>query len=98
MKKEYNSMSFDFNSENERKSFNDLLSVLIDYNNTSDGMYNDIHIYQEDCLVILEWDQVPLSGEWGGTFKYVDCDEVVMRSVTLPDNSIEYAQNDAEEK
>ena len=77
-----NSMSFD--SKEDKKFFDSLLHFLIDMNMNSTEYYNEIHIYQEERLIIVEWEQVPFSGEWGGKFKFVEEDQTVMKSYELP--------------
>ena len=86
-----NSQSFDVSKENGRKQFDAFLKVLLDYNiDKENDDYNDIHIRQEEMFMIIEWDKVPYNHEWGGTFQYIDSDDVVMKEVTFPDRHCEY--------
>lgn len=60
----------------------------------------DIHVYTEEQAVIVDFVQVPYSGEWGGRFTYVDSDndeEVVLRK-SLPDGSYDYYYTEEEFK
>jgi hypothetical protein len=85
-----NHQSFDINTPNGRKHFQKLLDTLLDYNADEDERYyNDIHIYQEESLMIIEWDNVPYSHEWGGRFQYIGEDDVVMKEVRFPDGHYE---------
>lgn len=91
MNRNTNYQLFDMTTTNGRKHFFQLLETLIDYNNDSEEKYyNDIHIYQEDMFSVIEWSHIPYSHEYGGEFKYVDEDEVVMKEVYFPDNHCEY--------
>lgn len=99
MKKEYNQVAF--TPEEVEKGFHlELLNVLLNYNQKSEKHYNDIHITSDGYCFIIEWDQVPYSHEYGGEFKYVAEDEVVMLEKHFPDNHIElcYNEEDYQEK
>lgn len=86
-----NRQSFNVSKENGRKQFDAFLKVLLDYNaNKDNDDYNDIHIYQEETLMIIEWDKIPYNHEWGGSFQYIDFDDAVMKDVTFPDEHHEY--------
>jgi len=86
-----NKQSFNINTPNGRKHFQKLLDTLLDYNSDKDeNYYNDIHIYQEESFIVIEWEHVPYSHEWGGQFKYVDYDEYIMKEVNFPDNHYEF--------
>ena len=86
-----NRMAFDTQTENGRKHFQKQLDALLDYNNDpNEKYYNDIHIYQEESLIIVEWDNVPYSHEWGGQFRYIEEDDVVMKEVHFPDDHYEF--------
>lgn len=86
-----NSLTFDATKPNERKHFEAFLKTLIDYNADFDNdHFNDIHIKQEENLIVLEWMQIPYSHEWGGTWQFVGEDEVIMKEVYFPDNHCEY--------
>ena len=86
-----NKQVFDTSKENYKEHLNRLLETLFAYNIDSENdSYNDIHIYQEECLVIVEWAVIPYSREWGGSFKFVDDDETVMKEVNFPDGHYDY--------
>lgn len=96
-----NNQSFDTQTPNGREHFQKLLNSLLDYNSDPDEeYYNDIHIYQEESLIIIEWVEVPYSHEWGGNFVHVDDDQVVMLEKYFPDNHCElcYDEDDYEER
>lgn len=81
-----NRQSFNTDNANSRKQFIQLLNALLDYNADRENQsYNDIHIYQEESHIEMEWEQVPYGHEWGGRFRYVDYDEEVMKDVSFPD-------------
>lgn len=86
-----NKQVFDTSKENYKEHLNRFLETLLAYNiDFENDSYNDIHIYQEECLVIVEWTTIPYSGEWGGTFKFVNEDETIMREVNFPDGHYEF--------
>ena len=85
-----NKQTFNSRTENGRQHFQKLLDTLLDYNSDFEEKYfNDIHIYQEDDLIIIEWDEVPYSHEWGGKWQYIEEDDVVMKDVEFPDGHFE---------
>lgn len=67
-----NKMTFDTQNKSEMENLTALLSFLISYNSDSLSLYNEIHVYQEESLTILEWEQVPYSMQYGGKFMFVD--------------------------
>ena len=81
---------------------NKLLKYLMDYSYSDNDerkmmLYCDIHIKPEDCgAFVVEWTQEPWSNEFGdrGGFEYVDCDQLVMREYSFPDNHYEYFETD----
>lgn len=86
-----NSIVFDSTKPSEIKHFNAQLKVLIDYNMDSENVYfNDIHIKQEEDLIILEWERTSYSEGDGGKWVFVEEDEAVMKEVYFPDNHCEY--------
>ena len=91
-----NRMVFDTSDESESALFTNFLNALLEYNRTSRYDYNDIHISQEESLIVLEWVQIPFDGEWGGKFEFVDDDQQVVTEVTFPDGSYDYAFNQEE--
>ena len=94
-----NRQSFDLDTPNGRKHFQRLLDTLIDYNqDKEESHYNDIHISQEESFIIIEWDSVPYSHEWGGQWKYLEDDDVLMKEVVFPDNHYEYVFPDEVEE
>ena len=81
-------MEFDLRDEKEKASFEILLHDLINYGVESDWGYNDIHVRTDpEGVAVLEWEQVPHSGEWGGRFAHVAENEEVLERYYLPDNS-----------
>lgn len=86
-----NRQVFNTSKENYKEHLNRLLETLFAYNTdfANEG-YNDIHIYQEEMFIIVEWTEVPYLGEWGGRFKFVDEDEAVMKEVNFPDGHYEF--------
>ena len=88
----YNQMIFDCNEE--RKLANKFLATLLNHNRDCLDNYNDIHIYQEEDLIIIEWCQKHYNNEFfeDRGFKFVDCDQEVMTELILPDNSSEFVE------
>lgn len=88
MESNCNYMEFDLRDEKEKASFEILLHDLINYGVESDWGYNDIHVRTDpEGVAILEWEQIPHSGEWGGRFAHVAENEEVLERYYLPDNS-----------
>ena len=86
-----NKLLFDTRTPNGLKHFQKQLDALLEYNRDPDEKhYNDIHIYQEEMFIVLEWENVPYSHEWGGKWVHLEVDEVVMKEVHFPDNHYEY--------
>lgn len=78
--KDINSMWFD-----DYRKVLELIEYLLKINNTH---YNDIRIKPEETgIYVVEWAQLPWSGDYGGHFEYVGEDQVVMTDYTLPDNT-----------
>lgn len=93
MSRKYNCDSF--TPEEVKKGFHlNLLNTLLKYNMESEDYYNDIHITTDGYCLIIEWDKIPYSHEYGGSFKYVDESEVVMLEKIFPDNHIELCYNE----
>lgn len=88
-----NSLCFD-----SRKYADEFIRFMLNYNQNPDNEddYFEIHIYQEENDIIVEFDKVPYSGEWGGRFEYVDEDHKIVEEVILPDNSIITVDNHRE--
>lgn len=94
----YNHMSFNVTKPKEKKKLQEFLDYLLAYNAEVSELYMDIHIYQEDLFTMVDWDQVPYDHEWGGQFKYVDWDQIVVKEVGFPDGHYEYALDEEHEK
>lgn len=62
-----------------------------------ESIYNDIHIYEEEGGIVIEWAQVPFDHSYGGTFQFVDEEEQVMKELVYPDNSSEWVPLNEEE-
>ena len=78
---------------------NDLLKYLMDHNDKNRERYYDIHITTDGFCQIVEWTDINYERDYEeGRFRYVDCDEVVMKEVEMPDNSIVYAHDEDEAK
>ena len=64
---------------------------LLDFlmNESVGKQYNDIRIYPEDDIFIVEWSQEDWNNEYGfnGEFIYVEPGQVVMTEYQLPDNT-----------
>lgn len=94
-----NRQSFDLSRSNGKALFKQLLDSLLAYNADPDNTdYNDIHIYQEESFLIIEWDRTPYSGDWGGKWYYLEEDEIIQKEVHFPDGHYDYVfPEDAEE-
>lgn len=80
------------NKENMKK----LLKFLVeDYD--SKEYYNEVHITNDGYCTIIEWDNVPFDGTYGGTFRYVDEEHDVLKEVEFPDGHYEYLPDRDEE-
>lgn len=67
MKTEYNSMYF----QNRETALN-FIKSLLEADDGDDLHYSDMHVYTEEGAVIIEWIQVPYSGDYGGKFTFID--------------------------
>lgn len=78
-------------SSDEVKKGNHLKLIETLLSLDSDRTYCDIHLYQEEDAIVVEWDNVyySMSNE-SGRFVYLNPDEVVMKEVLLPDNTYQY--------
>lgn len=77
------------------------LNLLIEQSYGKGEDYNDIHIIPTDFgAVILEWESVPWSKEYGGHWQYIqdDEDEVVVKYYSFPDNHSELFETEEEYK
>ena len=72
----------------DRNKLVNMINTLLD--SDDDEFFSDIHLYSEEHAYVLEWEQVPYSHEFGGSFKYVGDDEVVMYEGRFPDNHYEF--------
>ena len=84
--------------EVERGMLKELLDFLIEQNTKFEHSYNEIHICSDGVCQIVEWDKVPYSHEYGGTFQYVDEDHLVVKEFNMPDGCYEWAVDDDMEK
>jgi len=89
MKTEYNTMSFSREAMKEGLHL-ELIKYLVDYHLNNDEHFNDVHITTDGETLIVEWDMVPYSHAYGGSFQYVDEESYVMREVRLPDDTTEF--------
>ena len=92
----YNSMSFT-PEEVKQGLHTKLIKYLLDYNKDCEQHYNDIHITTDGYCLIVEWASIPYDHAWGGSFQYVDFDEVIMHEVHLPDGSSVLSRNEEED-
>ena len=86
-----------FTPEEVKKGlFNDLLDYLLNHNKKNNDRYYDIHITTDGYCSIVEWVECNYNDEYGDNrhFRLIDYDEVVMKEVIMPDNSIQYAVDD----
>ena len=99
MKTEYNYQSFT-PEEAEQGLHLEFLNTLLNYNKVSKDHYNDIHLTTDGYCTIIEWETIPYNHEYGGSFKYVGEDEVIMLERHFPDNHTElcYNEEDYQEK
>ena len=89
MKREYNSQSF--TPEGVEKGLHlEFLKSLLDLNTKLTDRYNDIHITNDSYCTIIEWDCVPHDHAYGGEWKYITEDNVVMTEVNFPDGHFDY--------
>ena len=71
---------------------NEFLDILLKQCYGKGDTFNDIHIKPEDCgAFVIEWEEAPWSGEYGGHWQYIqdDEDEVVMKYYYFPDKHSE---------
>lgn len=68
--KKINYMTFDASTPEGRAVADDFIRVLLNYNQIIPDMYNEIHIYQEEQFIKVEFIQVPFSKEYGGQFVF----------------------------
>ena len=71
---------------------NEFLNVLLKQCYGKSDCYNDIHIKPEDFgAFVIEWEETPWSGEWGGHWQYINDseEEVVLKYYYFPDNHSE---------
>ena len=92
----YNSMSFT-PEEVKQGLHTKLIKYLLDYNKDCEQHYNDIHITTDGYCLIVEWASIPYDHAWGGSFQYVDFDEVIMHEVHLPDGSSVLSRDEQED-
>lgn len=77
----------------EQECANSFILWLTNYNknNNDNDQYNDIHIYQEDEFIVVEWVQIPYNHEYGGKFEFVDENQSIVTEFTYPDGEYGYA-------
>lgn len=97
MKTEYNYQSFT-PEEVEQGLHLEFLNTLLNYNKVSKDHYNDIHLTTDGYCTIIEWETIPYNHEYGGSFKYVGEDEVIMLERHFPDNHTELCYNEEDYK
>ena len=90
----YNSQYF---SSEDRKRGKDIEFIKCLLNLDLSEHFNDLHIYEEEGAVIVEWVERPYTREYGGTFQFVDEDEQVMTEIIYPDNSSEWVPEGSED-
>ena len=83
----YNSQYFNREDRMEGKDVA-FIKFLLELNQKD--FFNDLHIYEEEGALIVEWVQKPYSGEYGGSFRFVDEDQAVMKEIIYPDDSSEW--------
>lgn len=90
---------FDTTHAGEEDLAKELLNSLIEYNLQSRSSYLDIHIYQEESSIIIEWAQVFYDGvDYGEHFVLIDEEHCVVKEVILPDSTIVYAISEEDER
>lgn len=85
--------------ENKEKAML-FINHLLEENLDKDSVYyNDIHIRQEESLIIVEWAQVYYEFETElGKFDFVDGNQVVMTEYFFPDNHTELCYDEDDYK
>ena len=76
----------------------EFIKTLCNLSLDDSGLYNDIHLYEEEGAFIVEWVQIPYNHEYGGEFKFVDDDECVMLEREFPDRHYEYFSSEDDYK
>ena len=76
----------------------DFIKTLLDLSITDEEFCNDIHVYNEDEAILVEWVQRPYSGEYGGSIQYIKEDQQVMYEREFPDNHCEFFFSEDEYK
>ena len=85
----------------ENGEMTEFINLLCKLSYGEGSNYNDIRIKPEDLgAFVVEWAEVPWSHQYGGSFVYVEEDEVVVKEYTFPDNHIElcYDEDDYNER
>lgn len=72
----------------------EFIAKLLDIDN--EDTFFDIHVYNEDKLVVLEYSQVPYDGSYGGRFEYIDEDSEIVTNKYLPDGTWLQVHSDSE--
>ena len=97
-----NQMIFDTNKNKDALQLaQKFLAGLLQHNIDSMDDYADIHIYQEETLIIVEWTQIFYDDNFPQDhFVLLDCDHTLVEEIIMPDNSILYVfdSDDKEER
>lgn len=71
------------------------LRELMEQSYGEGGYYNDIHVFPTDLgAFVVEWAQVPWDQAYGGSFQYVEDDQVVMSEYKMPDGAYQYFETE----
>lgn len=93
-----NEFNFDLKKENESKHFYNILKSLLDYNESSDKDYYEIHIRQSGCTeTYLECEKVPYNRSYGGRFEFLEWGDDVFTELIFPDHSSEMVLKGSED-
>ena len=89
-----NSQSFS-KEQIENNEMTEFVNMLCKLSYGEGSTYNDIRIRPTDCGgFAVEWAEVPWDHQYGGSFEYVDEDQVVVKEYVFPDNHTELCYND----
>lgn len=89
-----NSQSFS-KEQIENNEMTEFVNMLCKLSYGEGSTYNDIRIRPTDCGgFVVEWAEVSWDHQYGGSFEYVDDDQVVVKEYIFPDNHTELCYND----
>lgn len=89
-----NSQSFS-KEQIENNEMTEFVNMLCKLSYGEGSTYNDIRIRPTDCGgFVVEWAEVSWDHQYGGSFEYVDDDQVVVKEYVFPDNHTELCYND----